>query len=320
MTVHRILATATAVAAAPLLSLAVAAGPAHAHGATGDPMSRAMACGPEGGARAGTAACRAARAVGGADLRAWDNLRVAGVAGRDRRVIPDGRLCSGGLDAYRGLDLARADWPATRLPAGAAYTFTYRGTIGHRGTFRMYVTRAGYDPARPLRWADLEAEPFLTAVDPVLRDGAYRIEGRLPARRTGRHLVYTVWQTSNTPDTYYSCSDVDFTAGPAAAAPPAATRQTPPAAAPAASPSVASPSDAAAASPSRSTPAQPSTPEGTTPGLGPAELTAVTSRDLGRAPYVAVGIAVLTAVAAGIVHLRRRGRQPEPSTPGPIQR
>jgi chitin-binding protein len=43
------------------------------------------------------------------------------------------------------------------------------------------------------------------------------MEGRLPAGRTGRHLIYTIWQNSDTPDTYYSCSDVLFgdTANPA---------------------------------------------------------------------------------------------------------
>lgn len=195
-------------AGATLLSLTVAGGgPAAAHGALSNPISRAAACGPEGGAKAESAACRAARVRG-----AWDNLRLAGVRGRDRRRIPDGRLCSAGLPAYRGLDLPRADWPATRLTAGARFTFRYRGTIPHKGTFRLYVTRPGYDPRRPLRWADLEAKPFLTVTDPEFRDGSYVFRGRLPKGRTGRHLIYTIWQNSDTPDTYYSCSDVIFRA------------------------------------------------------------------------------------------------------------
>jgi len=189
-----------------LLALTVAgAGPAAAHGALQNPISRAAACGPEGGAKARSAACRAARPRGD-----WDNLRLAGVRGRDRQVIPDGRLCSAGLPAYRGLDLARTDWPATRLTAGADFTFKYRGTIPHKGTFRLYVTKPGYDPSKPLRWSDLEAKPFLKVTDPEFRDGSYVFRGRLPKNRTGRHLIYTVWQNSDTPDTYYSCSDVIF--------------------------------------------------------------------------------------------------------------
>jgi Uncharacterized protein conserved in bacteria len=193
-------------AGATLLALTVAgAGPAAAHGALQNPISRAAACGPEGGAKARSAACRAARPRG-----EWDDLRLAGVRGRDRQVIPDGRLCSAGLPAYRGLDLPRTDWPATRLTAGAEFTFKYRGTIPHKGTFRLYVTKPGYDPARPLRWADLEAKPFLKVTDPKFRDGSYVFRGRLPKNRTGRHLIYTIWENSDTPDTYYSCSDVIF--------------------------------------------------------------------------------------------------------------
>ncbi|HEX6472982.1 MAG TPA: lytic polysaccharide monooxygenase [Streptosporangiaceae bacterium] len=189
----------------------VPARPAAAHGALSYPMSRTMACGPEGGSKARSAACRAARAVSDpAALEEWDNLRVSGVAGRDRRMIPDGRLCSGGLDAYRGLDLPRRDWPATRLRPGARLTFRYRTTIPHEGGFRLYVTRDGYDPARPLRWSDLEPRPFATVTDPPIKDGAYVMPARLPRGKSGRHVIYTIWQNSSTPDTYYSCSDVVF--------------------------------------------------------------------------------------------------------------
>ncbi|MGJ5752618.1 chitin-binding protein [Streptomyces puniciscabiei] len=199
-----------AAAAAPLLLLSWAAGSAQAHGAPTDPVSRVYACSPRGGDAARSAACRAAVAANGTPFTAWDNLRVAGVNGRDRQVIPDGRLCSGDLPAYRGLDLARRDWPATRLTPGAALTMTYASTIAHAGTFRLYLTKPGYDPARPLRWSDLPERPFAQVTDPPLRDGAYHIAVRLPRDRTGRQVLYTVWQNSSTPDTYYSCSDVVF--------------------------------------------------------------------------------------------------------------
>jgi chitin-binding protein len=222
----------TLAAAGPVLGVLVGLGvlapvtPASAHGAPTAPLSRAAACGTEGGATATTAACRAARAANGAATFAdWDNLRVAGVEGRDREVIPDGRLCSAGLAAFRGLDLPRPDWPTTTLTSGAAMTFTYRATIAHPGEFRFYVTRAGYDPTAPLRWADLEPAPFLRVADPPLRDGAYRMKGTLPTR-TGRQLIYTIWQNAGT-DTYYSCSDVVFRAPAAAAGRVAAPKATP---------------------------------------------------------------------------------------------
>ncbi|WP_435601607.1 lytic polysaccharide monooxygenase [Streptomyces sp. C10-9-1] len=208
---------ATAVSAAlavPFLLLAPAAAPAAAHGAPTDPVSRAAACGAGSAELRATAACRAAAAASpGGALGPWDDLRVAGVAGRDRSLIPDGRLCSAGLGRYRGLDLARADWPATLLRQGAAVTMTYRATIAHRGTITVYATRQGRDPAAPLTWGALSPRPLATVTDPPLRDGRYRIRFRLPENLTGRHVLYTVWRNTDTPDTYYSCSDVVLTPG-----------------------------------------------------------------------------------------------------------
>ncbi|GAA3872657.1 lytic polysaccharide monooxygenase [Streptomyces lacrimifluminis] len=216
MTAHRRTLSAAALAgtaafAAPLLLTLSAAGSAQAHGAPTGPVSRAYACSPDGGRPAGTAACRAAvTANGGAPFTFWDNLRVADVNGRDRAVIPDGRLCSGGLSDYRGLDLARSDWPSTTLTPGARLTMTYRSTIPHTGTFKMFLTKPGYDPSGPLNWSDLPGRPFAEVRDPAMTGDAYRIGMTLPSDRTGRHVLYTIWQNSSTPDTYYSCSDVVF--------------------------------------------------------------------------------------------------------------
>ncbi|MEO3825625.1 lytic polysaccharide monooxygenase [Actinomadura sp. B10D3] len=193
-----------------LLGAALPAAPAGAHGALENPASRATGCEPGRGAERSSAACRAAAKVSGRALAEWDELRVPNVGGRDRRMIPDGELCSAGIERFRGLDLPRADWPATRLTSGARHTFRYRVSIPHRGSLRMFVTRAGYRPDRPLTWSALEAEPFLKVKDPPRRNGAYVFSGRIPRGKTGRHLIYTVWQTSDTPDTYYSCSDVTF--------------------------------------------------------------------------------------------------------------
>ncbi|MER5825504.1 lytic polysaccharide monooxygenase [Streptomyces mirabilis] len=221
MTAHRTATAAAVAVAAPLLLLTWAAGPAQAHGAPTDPVSRVVACSPEGGSNTGTAACRAAIAANGAPFTAWDNLRVAGVSGRDRQVIPDGQLCSGGLPAYKGLNLARADWPSTRMTPGATFTLSYSSTIPHTGTFKLYLSKPGYDPTKPLKWSDLPTKPFATATDPALVNGAYRIKATLPSDRTGRQMLYTIWQNTSTSDTYYSCSDVVFPAasGGGAAAP-----------------------------------------------------------------------------------------------------
>lgn len=223
----------SALAAATLVSACVAlafapAPPAAAHGATTRPISRTAACGSQ-GSETGSAACKAARKANAGPIGNFDNLRIAGVNGRDREVVPDGKLCSGGLAPYAGLDLARDDWPATRAKAGETLDLRYATTIPHQGTFRVYLTTAGYDPAKKLRWADLGARPLLEDRDPPLRDGAYRMSVKLPEKRSGRHVLYVVWETSSTPDTYYSCSDLVIAAPPAAAAPSASPVVTKPA-------------------------------------------------------------------------------------------
>lgn len=210
VTGHRpVVVTAAATVVAPLLLSAGAVSPAWAHGAPTDPVSRVSACSPEGGSQ-GSAACKAAVAANGAPFTAWDNMRIAGVNGRDREVVPDGQLCSGGLAPYKGLDLARADWPSTRLSPGTTLDLTYRSTIPHTGTFKLFLTKPGYDPTKPLKWSDLPERPFASITDPPLRNGSYRFSAKLPADRTGHQVLYTIWQNTSTVDTYYSCSDVVF--------------------------------------------------------------------------------------------------------------
>jgi len=212
--------TAAVVAAAGFAAICglLPALPALAHGATTQPESRTAACGA-GGEDAGSAACRAARSANGGAFGQFDNLRVPGVNGKDKQYIPDGKLCSGDLPEFKGLDLPRADWPATKLAAGSTINVQYRTTIPHAGLFRVYLTKQGYDPKKALSWADLSTNPIFTVTDPPIRGGSYRFSGKLPADRSGRHLLYIVWQTTSTPDTYYSCSDLVLTGGKAAAAP-----------------------------------------------------------------------------------------------------
>ncbi|MEU1011868.1 lytic polysaccharide monooxygenase [Streptomyces sp. NPDC005890] len=311
------LSVRVAAAAAPLLLLPWTAGSAQAHGAPTDPVSRVYACSPEGGA-ARTAACRAAIAANGAPFTAWDNLRVAGVGGRDRKVIPDGRLCSGNLPAYRGLDLARQDWPATRLSPGGRLTLTYASTIAHQGTFRLYLTKPGYDPSKPLTWSDLPEQPFAEVKDPPLRDGAYRMSATLPADRTGRQVLYTIWQNSSTPDTYYSCSDVVFpergkaagakrSTGPAASAPAQASTPAPASPAAQASPAQHPPTGRATPAAGRSDGRAEST---TADGTPVAEATHGGSGP--SAPLLAGGataVLLLTGGAALVLRLRRPRRR-----------
>ncbi|MGI5532410.1 lytic polysaccharide monooxygenase auxiliary activity family 9 protein [Streptomyces syringium] len=194
---------------APLALVALTAGPATAHGSMTDPVSRVSACFAEGPEHPRSAACKAMVAAGGTQpLYDWNEVNIGDAAGRHRQIIPDGKLCSAGRAKYKGLDLPRADWPGSKLASGK-HTFRYRATAPHRGTFELYLTKAGYDPKKPLKWADLEAKPFAKVTDPTLRNGSYVFDGTVP-KRSGRHLVYSIWQRSDSPEAFYTCSDVDF--------------------------------------------------------------------------------------------------------------
>ncbi|MGW0658191.1 lytic polysaccharide monooxygenase auxiliary activity family 9 protein [Streptodolium elevatio] len=223
-------AAVAALTAFPLTLGVLGSGNAYAHGTSQNPPSRIQLCSTQGGENPENfrlPACRAAKAaVGNNPAPFYDPnaVNIAAASGRHRELIPDGKLCSAGNPQYAGLDLPRTDWPTSNLPSGGAYTFLFKATAQHRGKFEYYITKEGFDVTKPLKWSDLEATPFATAVDPVVENGAYVIKGKLP-KRSGRHLIYVVWQRSDSPEAFYSCSDVAFD-GSGSAAPPAATPAT----------------------------------------------------------------------------------------------
>lgn len=209
MTARRKAAGIIALGFAPLALAGLSASPAVAHGSLTDPVSRVSACFAEGPESPKSAACRAAVAAGGTQaLYDWNGVNIANAAGKHRELIPDGKLCSAANDKFKGLDLPRADWPATAMSAGK-HTFRFRATAPHKGSFELYMTKPGYDATKPLAWSDLEAKPFAEATDPVLENGSYVFDGTVP-ERSGRQLVYTVWQRSDSPEAFYACSDVTF--------------------------------------------------------------------------------------------------------------
>ncbi|QDQ10693.1 lytic polysaccharide monooxygenase [Streptomyces spectabilis] len=221
MHARRKVAVLAAAGTAPLVLSLVQARPAVAHGSMTDPVSRVAACFQEGPEAPKSAACKAlVRAGGTQPLYDWNEVNIANAAGRSKEIIPNGKLCSAGNAKYKGLDLPRTDWPASKLSAGK-HTFRYRATAPHRGSFELYLTKESYDPAKPLTWSDLQARPFAKVTDPKLVNGSYEFSGTVPAR-SGRHLVYSIWQRSDSPEAFYTCSDVVFGGSKGAAAPAAA--------------------------------------------------------------------------------------------------
>ncbi|MFF3207899.1 lytic polysaccharide monooxygenase [Streptomyces sp. NPDC002962] len=329
-------ASVASVGLIPAALTLLSAAPAAAHGSMGDPVSRVAQCYAEGPESPKSDACRAAVAAGGTQaLYDWNGIRIGDANGRHQELIPDGRLCSANNEEFKGLDLARADWPATSVGSGA-YTFKYRVTAPHKGTFKVYLTKAGYDPAGPLAWSDLDLEhPVATATDPVASGGFYTFSGTLP-ERSGRQLLYAVWQRSDSPEAFYSCSDVTFAgtnpgtgagtgtgAAPSASAPSEeqiedgadkstiehhghgdddATTTADPTTDPTTGPSATTEPSTAADSPGTA-----NEPRAAGAGEGSGERLAETGGD-GSAPYLAVGGAAVLALGAAVLFgsVRRR--------------
>ncbi|MFC8274747.1 lytic polysaccharide monooxygenase [Streptomyces sp. NPDC057271] len=334
MTSHRSAASAVTVTAALALS-GLVVGPAFAHGSMTDPVSRVSACYAEGPESPKSAACKAAVAASGTQaFYDWNAVNIANAAGKHRELIPDGKLCSAGNDKYRGLDLARADWPASALASGK-HTFRYKGTAPHRGSFELYVTKDGYDPSKPLKWSDLEEKPFATVTDPRMESGDYVFDGTIP-NKSGRHLIYSIWQRSDSPEAFYTCSDVVFgkdnggTTAPTATAPTdeefeagkdessvehgghgddkADTGAKETAAAPASS-APAEATGSATSEPAASETAAPNQPAAA--GSGSGERLAETGGDA-TTPYLAMGGAAVLAIGAAVLFgasRRRAGRR-----------
>ena len=196
-----------------IITFLMASQGAHAHGSMEIPVSRVYNCFLEGPENPQSEACKAAVREGGTQaLYDWNGVnRLAD--GRHREVIPDGKLCSAGKESHKGLDLARADWLTTTISPNqnGNFEFVFLATAPHSTDyFEFYVSKDDYDPTQPLRWDDLEDTPFCTINEVVLENGRYRMNCPLPLDKTGGHVIYCIWQRDDSPEAFYSCSDVIF--------------------------------------------------------------------------------------------------------------
>ncbi|NUR90469.1 MAG: chitin-binding protein [Nonomuraea sp.] len=212
-------------AAAAVLWLASLAAPAAAHGVAMFPGARTFLCYQDalrdnGQLIAYNPACAAAIAQGGpTPLYNWFAVLRSDAGGRTVGYIPDGQLCSGGTGGpydFTAFNAARTDWPVTHLTAGANLQFRYSNWAAHPGTFRLYITKDGWDPATPPAWADLESFASVTNPPQSGPPGTlnyYYWNAQLPGGKTGRHLIFIQWVRSDSAENFFSCSDVVFDGG-----------------------------------------------------------------------------------------------------------
>ncbi len=187
---------------------------AHAHGSMETPPSRVYGCFLEGPENPKSAACKAAVAAGGTQaLYDWNGVNQGNANGNHQAVVPDGQLCGAGKALFKGLNLARSDWPSTAIAPDASgnFQFVYKASAPHATRyFDFYITKDGYNPEKPLAWSDLEPAPFCSITSVKLENGTYRMNCPLPQGKTGKHVIYNVWQRSDSPEAFYACIDVSF--------------------------------------------------------------------------------------------------------------
>ncbi|SDT45296.1 lytic polysaccharide monooxygenase [Actinoplanes derwentensis] len=261
MRIKFLISAVVAALAATFALVFVPSGPAAAHGNVVSPASRNYGCFERWGSDFQNPAmatqdpmCWQAWQANPNAMWNWNGLYREGVAGQHETVIPDGQLCSAGhteSGRYNAMD-AIGDWKATSI--GNSFTVSLFDGARHGADYiRVYVSKAGYNPVTTaLKWSDLQ---LLTTVPNTpaaqwtqqLANGVQQDIPVSTSGRSGRAVVYTIWQASHSDQSYYFCSDVNF----GGTTSPSPSTSTSPSSSPSTSPSA---SASASASPSTSTP------------------------------------------------------------------
>jgi lytic cellulose monooxygenase (C4-dehydrogenating) len=212
----RMLAAAlSALSAAAMLAVALP-GTADAHGSTTDPPSRNYGCWQRWGSdfqnpnmATQDPMCWQAWQTDTNAMWNWNGLYREGVAGNHQGAIPDGQLCSAGRTQggrYAAMDTV-GNWQAVNKPRSFSVNVHDQALHG-ADYYRVYITRQGFNPTtQPLRWSDLELVKEVGRTPPTSN---FQIPVDAGSR-SGRHIVYTIWQASHLDQSYYFCSDVNFT-------------------------------------------------------------------------------------------------------------
>nr|WP_238161745.1 lytic polysaccharide monooxygenase [Micromonospora endolithica] len=213
-------------ATAVLLLTTALANPVAAHGSVVDPASRNYGCWQRWGSdfqnpRMATEdpMCWQAWQANSNAMWNWNGLYREGLAGNHQGGIPNGQLCSGGRaegGRYDSLDAIGA-WRTTPV-ANSFRVRLFDGASHGADYIRVYATRQGFDAlTEPLGWDDLELVGQIgNTPASQWRPDTNGVSIDIPANapgRSGRHIVYTIWQASHSDQSYYLCSDVTFGGG-----------------------------------------------------------------------------------------------------------
>jgi predicted carbohydrate-binding protein with CBM5 and CBM33 domain len=183
----------------------------YAHGTVTYPPSRIYNCYQENPENPNSPPCIAAVLTHGTQpLYDWMEINQPNANGNHMQFVPDNTLASGGRpDKYGGMDQVRSDWVATAVSPGP-FTITWTNTAPHATKYyQVYITKEDWTPEQPLTWDNLD---LLVQTSPGPAESSVDIPITLP-NRTGKHVLYSVWQRSDSPEAFYSTSDIDFGGG-----------------------------------------------------------------------------------------------------------
>ncbi len=227
----------------PICAAALTAGmqEASAHGAIGTPIARQYQCRLEGGywdpadgSGIQHTDCRAAYQNGGNSaypFTQWNEFSANPIGQGDdleklQQAVPDGLLCAGGDKKKSGIDVPAVAWRKTRVtPVGGKIDVTWENTQSHTpSVMRIYLSKPGYNPQQPLRWADLDKIYDAPAPAPQPANGGghlpgtvtsfYKLSVPLPAGRTGDAVLYSYWQRRDAGNEgFFNCSDITILPG-----------------------------------------------------------------------------------------------------------
>ena len=182
--------------------------PAFPHGTVTSPVSRIYNCWQENPQNPESPPCIAAVISHGTQpLYDWNEINQANANGEHELYVFDGNLASGGRpEKYGGMDQITTEWVATPVSPGP-FTITWTNTAPHATEYYdVYITKESWTPDQPLTWDSLE---LLVRTSPSSAASSVDIPVILPVR-TGKHVIYSIWQRSDSPEAFYSTSDIDF--------------------------------------------------------------------------------------------------------------
>lgn len=213
--VRRRAARVIALLTATVACLVTWVAPASAHGSLVDPASRHYGCWLRWGSDFQNPAmaqqdpmCWQAWQTDVNAMWNWNGLYRDYLRGNFQAAIPNGQLCSGGHaenGRYRAMDVP-GPWKATDIRDN--FTIRLWDQARHGADYLMvYITRQGFDPTRQaLTWNDLQLLTKTGRYSPA----EYYTVNLSTSGRTGRAVIYTIWQASHMDQTFFMCSDVNF--------------------------------------------------------------------------------------------------------------